>query len=145
MHPKKGVAKIAPGRPRGRPGAVDPTRVCMKPRLFSKPTMSLFRAVLTSLTMYRANATVFRTTSVTHPALYMCTFSSRFYSEQSKQDRRPREQTGEKQDEQVDVIDPHLPPWPEGVNPHTGERGGPRGPEPTRYGDWERKGRVSDF
>ena len=31
------------------------------------------------------------------------------------------------------------------VNPETGERGGPRGPEPTRYGDWERKGRVYDF
>lgn len=38
-----------------------------------------------------------------------------------------------------------LPAWPGGVNPHTGERGGPAGPEPTRYGDWERKGRVSDF
>lgn len=25
------------------------------------------------------------------------------------------------------------------------EIGGPSGPEPTRYGDWERKGRVSDF
>jgi hypothetical protein len=25
------------------------------------------------------------------------------------------------------------------------EIGGPKGPEPTRYGDWERKGRVSDF
>lgn len=31
------------------------------------------------------------------------------------------------------------------VNPVTGEVGGPKGPEPTRYGDWERKGRVSDF
>ncbi|RMD47646.1 MAG: DUF1674 domain-containing protein [Alphaproteobacteria bacterium] len=30
---------------------------------------------------------------------------------------------------------PELPP----------ERGGPAGPEPTRYGDWERKGIVSDF
>lgn len=30
---------------------------------------------------------------------------------------------------------PHLPP----------EVDGPKGPEPTRYGDWERKGRVSDF
>jgi len=30
---------------------------------------------------------------------------------------------------------PALPP----------ERGGPKGPEPTRYGDWERKGIVSDF
>ncbi len=34
---------------------------------------------------------------------------------------------------------PALPP----VFP--GEIGGPKGPEPTRYGDWERNGRVSDF
>ncbi|WP_083759435.1 DUF1674 domain-containing protein [Rhodospirillum centenum] len=26
-----------------------------------------------------------------------------------------------------------------------GEIGGPAGPEPTRYGDWESKGRCSDF
>ncbi len=26
-----------------------------------------------------------------------------------------------------------------------GEEDGPQGPEPTRYGDWERKGIVSDF
>lgn len=25
------------------------------------------------------------------------------------------------------------------------EKGGPGGPEPTRYGDWERKGRAVDF
>ncbi len=25
------------------------------------------------------------------------------------------------------------------------EVGGPKGPEPTRYGDWEVKGKVSDF
>lgn len=25
------------------------------------------------------------------------------------------------------------------------EYGGPKGPEPTRYGDWENKGIVSDF
>ena len=38
-----------------------------------------------------------------------------------------------------------LPAFPDGVNPKTGEVGGPKGPEPTRYGDWERKGRVTDF
>ncbi|KAL7739964.1 hypothetical protein ACLKA6_013151 [Drosophila palustris] len=38
-----------------------------------------------------------------------------------------------------------LKPWPNSTNPYTGEIGGPAGPEPTRYGDWERKGRVSDF
>ena len=31
------------------------------------------------------------------------------------------------------------------VNPETGEIGGPRGPEPTRYGDWEKGGRCYDF
>ena len=25
------------------------------------------------------------------------------------------------------------------------EFGGPKGPEPTRYGDWEKKGRCIDF
>lgn len=29
--------------------------------------------------------------------------------------------------------------------PKPKELGGPKGPEPTRYGDWERKGIVSDF
>lgn len=38
-----------------------------------------------------------------------------------------------------------LAPFPNDVNPETGEKGGPRGPEPTRYGDWERKGRCIDF
>ncbi|HEY2133726.1 MAG TPA: DUF1674 domain-containing protein [Acetobacteraceae bacterium] len=31
-----------------------------------------------------------------------------------------------------------APEWPK-------EIGGPSGPEPTRYGDWEHKGRCSDF
>jgi len=26
-----------------------------------------------------------------------------------------------------------------------GERGGPKGPEPTRFGDWEKNGRCFDF
>ncbi len=30
-------------------------------------------------------------------------------------------------------------------SPPAVEDGGPTGPEPTRYNDWERKGRVSDF
>ena len=31
------------------------------------------------------------------------------------------------------------------ATPREKEFSGPKGPEPTRYGDWERKGRVSDF
>ena len=34
---------------------------------------------------------------------------------------------------------------PETQPPRPKEIGGPKGPEPTRYGDWERNGRVSDF
>jgi hypothetical protein len=30
-------------------------------------------------------------------------------------------------------------------HPEAEEVGGPQGPEPTRYGDWERKGRCIDF
>jgi len=29
--------------------------------------------------------------------------------------------------------------------PRPPEFGGPTGPEPTRYGDWEKKGRCIDF
>ena len=35
---------------------------------------------------------------------------------------------------------------PGGIQPDLPkEHGGPKGPEPTRYGDWERNGRCSDF
>lgn len=33
----------------------------------------------------------------------------------------------------------------EDVKPMATELSGPKGPEPTRFGDWERKGIVSDF
>ena len=38
-----------------------------------------------------------------------------------------------------------LQAWPNKINPKTGEINGPSGPEPTRYGDWERKGKCVDF
>ncbi|MGC8474840.1 MAG: DUF1674 domain-containing protein [Acetobacteraceae bacterium] len=37
------------------------------------------------------------------------------------------------------------PPKPPPAPPAAKETGGPKGPEPTRYGDWERKGRCIDF
>ncbi len=41
-------------------------------------------------------------------------------------------------------------PVPPEQNPGAGkpsprEIGGPKGPEPTRYGDWEQNGRCTDF
>jgi hypothetical protein len=44
------------------------------------------------------------------------------------------------------------PPKPAGAEPAQPDQpklpkeiGGPKGPEPTRYGDWEVKGRCTDF
>jgi hypothetical protein len=43
--------------------------------------------------------------------------------------------------------EPTVPkPDPAKVSPEDREEiGGPKGPEPTRYGDWEKGGRCSDF
>ena len=38
-----------------------------------------------------------------------------------------------------------LVPLDADAAPREPESGGPKGPEPTRYGDWERKGRCIDF
>lgn len=37
------------------------------------------------------------------------------------------------------------PPVRKVVEQPPGEVDGPKGPEPTRYGDWEKDGRCSDF
>ncbi|OLY80986.1 Succinate dehydrogenase assembly factor 4, mitochondrial [Smittium mucronatum] len=49
------------------------------------------------------------------------------------------------QETKIPMKDHEYEPFENNTNPSTGEIGGPKGPEPTRYGDWERKGRVSDF
>ncbi|MCI0400406.1 MAG: DUF1674 domain-containing protein [Gammaproteobacteria bacterium] len=38
-----------------------------------------------------------------------------------------------------------VPLQEEGTASAPREIGGPKGPEPTRYGDWERRGRCCDF
>ena len=45
-------------------------------------------------------------------------------------------------DREADRLDPKAEP---GKANMPKELGGPSGPEPTRYGDWERKGICSDF
>jgi hypothetical protein len=40
---------------------------------------------------------------------------------------------------------PREKPKPDGAPATAREIGGPKGPEPTRYGDWEHNGRCSDF
>lgn len=45
----------------------------------------------------------------------------------------------------IKKTDDATPDEIKGQHPETGEVGGPKGPEPTRYGDWEKKGRCIDF
>jgi hypothetical protein len=40
---------------------------------------------------------------------------------------------------------PEVTEKPPGSPPKPKEIGGPKGPEPTRYGDWEVNGRCTDF
>jgi hypothetical protein len=45
-----------------------------------------------------------------------------------------------------DSADPSIPQIKKDTNnPAPVEIGGPKGPEPTRYGDWEKAGRCTDF
>ena len=49
----------------------------------------------------------------------------------------------------TDASDPKDLPAPASETPAPAsarkEIGGPKGPEPTRYGDWEQNGRCTDF
>ena len=45
----------------------------------------------------------------------------------------------------ADTTDKALPPAAPAVPPLPKEIGGAPGPEPTRYGDWDHKGRCTDF
>ena len=44
-----------------------------------------------------------------------------------------------------DPTEPRPATLPEAPQPQPHEIGGPKGPEPTRYGDWEYNGRCTDF
>lgn len=43
------------------------------------------------------------------------------------------------------VTMPETGPAPDTKSPIAEETGGRKGPEPTRYGDWEKNGRCIDF
>ncbi|XP_041866348.1 succinate dehydrogenase assembly factor 4, mitochondrial [Melanotaenia boesemani] len=58
-----------------------------------------------------------------------------------KQPKTPQGRFDSSEEKSSDVLEK----FPDDINPVTKEKGGPRGPEPTRYGDWERKGRCVDF
>jgi hypothetical protein len=58
----------------------------------------------------------------------------RLLQQAGQQQQLEAAEEGEEEEDMVDVR-----------NAETGELYGPRGKEPTRFGDWEIKGRCSDF
>lgn len=52
---------------------------------------------------------------------------------------------GEATDEARDPPDPREKPAAERHEPRPAEIGGRSGPDPTRFGDWEKNGRCIDF
>ena len=48
-------------------------------------------------------------------------------------------------DQTAGVNTADAPPPPDATKLSPTELHGPNGPEPTRYGDWEQKGRCTDF
>ncbi|CAF0741737.1 unnamed protein product [Brachionus calyciflorus] len=84
---------------------------------------------------------------VHHSTDSSCDRSNKTKKQTTKKTKTPKGRFDEEYDESPQSYSEKEPlaRHPDGVNPITGEVGGPAGPEPTRYGDWERKGRVTDF
>ena len=59
--------------------------------------------------------------------------------------RRPGQATPDPRKEPKTPSEPEPPRRPAVTQPRLPEIGGPKGPEPTRYGDWEKGGRCTDF
>jgi hypothetical protein len=57
-------------------------------------------------------------------------------------ERRPAEDAGGRTPRPDHDDRPRVPKGPEQM---PGEVDGPKGPEPTRFGDWEKGGRCTDF
>jgi hypothetical protein len=58
---------------------------------------------------------------------------------------RPSQATSKARTEPKTPSAPEPPRKPPVTQPRVREIGGPKGPEPTRYGDWEKNGRCTDF
>ncbi|XP_063047960.1 succinate dehydrogenase assembly factor 4, mitochondrial [Engraulis encrasicolus] len=81
---------------------------------------------------------------LTQSILRACSRTASGTASDNKPLKKAKTPQGRFDTEEVKPNDP-LQKFPDDVNPETKEKGGPKGPEPTRYGDWERKGRCVDF
>ncbi|KAL2527446.1 hypothetical protein Adt_12500 [Abeliophyllum distichum] len=71
--------------------------------------------------------------------------TTQLFTQQQEKKKPSVTEINEKTQEQIEDEQKFDSEDEEDKNKLTGEIGGPRGPEPTRYGDWEKNGRCSDF
>lgn len=109
------------------------------PRLLSTtaPNPTLFRTGSDHLTRSVSN-------SVTR-LLFSSSSSSTHHRNEKEQTQTPKPESLHDDDKQSQKEEEEDNDDDIDMNKETGEVGGPKGPEPTRYGDWERNGRCSDF
>ena len=69
------------------------------------------------------------------------------YQGPKRPDPKPGERSPAKEPGKTSAAQDHSIPAGRlpGPKQFAGEKNGPRGPEPTRYGDWEKGGRCTDF
>ena len=60
-------------------------------------------------------------------------------------DKKPTAEATKADPGKSEPAKPVPPPQPKKVEEKIVEIGGPPGPEPTRYGDWQFNGKVTDF
>merc|ERR1712130_335738 len=104
---------------------------------------SIFRLVMKPRLMFQVPIVRLRT-----PCLYHFHSTALRHNEEEVQEE-PKKRTFKPLSDFMETKEPEIEEEEEDnsayVNPVTGEVNGPRGPEPTRYGDWEKNGRCSDF
>ncbi|XWS50375.1 hypothetical protein CRYUN_Cryun12cG0082600 [Craigia yunnanensis] len=110
----------------------------------ARASLSRLFSSISELSILKPSSSSFRSESMTWSASnsvsrFVCSSTQQpqlNHEEKANEEKREALKVENKEEEDEDG---------EHVNKETGEVGGPRGPEPTRYGDWERNGRCSDF
>ncbi|KAL4594828.1 hypothetical protein ACB092_12G046900 [Castanea dentata] len=116
-------------------------------RLFSSTLTStpklVFQAAATTRPdpLIRSVVTRFMSSATPHQEIPLQNNKQESIKEDLETKNKEEEEEEEDEDDDAQYVDENG----NFVNKVTGEVGGPRGPEPTRYGDWEQKGRCSDF
>ncbi|XVE64375.1 hypothetical protein DITRI_Ditri07aG0096000 [Diplodiscus trichospermus] len=126
----------------------DAVQVPEKTAIMARASLSRLFLSISELSVPNLSSSSFRSESMVPLA---SNTASRFVCSSAQQPGLNHEEKAEEKREAVKIEKKEEEEKDDGdedgdyMNKETGEVGGPRGPEPTRYGDWERNGRCYDF